>query len=77
MVSVLSESFRVFSQEIVMSKFFRRIGVASGVLAPFAANAAVDVSAVTAAGADVTTVGTAVFGVIVLAMVWKWIRRAL
>ena len=45
--------------------------------APALSFAAVDVTAVTAAGADVTTVGTAVFGVIVLAMVWKWIRRAL
>lgn len=60
-----------------MSKLFKSIAGAAGVVGAGMANAAVDVSAVTAAGADVTTVGTAVFGVIVLAMVWKWIRRAL
>lgn len=39
--------------------------------------AAVDVSAITGAGADVAAVGAAVFAVIVGAKVFKWVRRAL
>lgn len=39
--------------------------------------AAVDVTAVTAAGADIAAVGVAVFAVIVGIKVIKWIRRAL
>lgn len=41
------------------------------------ANAAIDISAVTTAGADVVIVGTAVFAVIVAASAFKWLRRAL
>ena len=40
------------------------------------ANAAVDVTAITAAGADVALVGAAVFAVIIGIKVWKWIRGA-
>lgn len=41
-----------------------------------AANAAIDLAAVTAAGADVALVGAAVFAVIIGIKVWKWIRSA-
>lgn len=40
------------------------------------AHAAVDVTAITAAGADVALVGGAVFAVIIGIKVWKWIRGA-
>jgi hypothetical protein len=36
-----------------------------------------DLAAITAAKADVIAIGTAVFGVIVAAAVFKWVRRAL
>lgn len=42
-----------------------------------AANAAIDLTAVTAAGADVALVGAAVFAVVVGIKVWKWVRGAL
>lgn len=42
-----------------------------------AANAAIDLAAVTAAGADVALVGAAVFAVVVGIKVWKWVRGAL
>lgn len=46
-------------------------------LAATASQAAIDVSAITGAGADVAAVGAAVFAVIVGAKVFKWVRRAL
>lgn len=42
-----------------------------------ASQAAVDVTAVTAAGTDIAAVGTAVFAVYVGIKLVKWIRRAL
>lgn len=41
------------------------------------ANAAVDVTAITGAGADIALVGAAVFTVAVGIKLFKWIRRAL
>ena len=41
-----------------------------------AANAAVDVTAITASGADVAIVGAAVFAVMIGVKVWKWLRAA-
>lgn len=41
------------------------------------ANAAVDVSGITAAGTDVATVGAAVFLVYIGVKVYHWVRRAL
>ena len=41
------------------------------------ANAALDISAITAAGTDVAAVGGAVFAVYVGAKVFKWVRTAL
>lgn len=41
------------------------------------ANAAVDVTAITAAGGDIAIVGAAVFAVYVGLKLYKWIRRAL
>jgi hypothetical protein len=40
-------------------------------------NAAVDVAGITAAGADVATVGAAVFLVYIGVKVYHWVRRAL
>lgn len=63
-----------------MNKFAR---VALGAVASFAAISAhaaagdPDVSAITAAGATVATVGGAVFTVYVGIKVFKWVRRAL
>ena len=42
-----------------------------------AANAAVDVTAVTGANTDIVAVGTAVFAVMVAIKLTKWIRRVL
>jgi len=41
------------------------------------ASAAVDVTAITAAGVDVGTIGAAVLAVIVAAMAFKWFRKAM
>lgn len=61
-----------------MSKSIQRGLIAAGVLgATGAANAAIDLTAVTAAGADVALVGAAVFAVMVGIKVFKWVRRAL
>lgn len=61
-----------------MSKQIKRGLMAAGVLvAAGAANAAVDVTAVTGAGTDIATVGAAVFSVGVGIKLYKWIRRAL
>lgn len=64
-----------------MNKQFRTISRASlGALALAgvgAANAAVDVTSVTAAGTDIAAVGVAVFAVMVGIKLVKWIRRAL
>lgn len=52
--------------------------VAAGVLAAAgAANAAVDVAPITAAGTDIAAVGAAVFAVYVGIKLYKWITRAL
>lgn len=54
--------------------------IAAGVIAAVtagAASAAVDTSAITAAGADIALVGTAVFAVYVGVKLFKWIRSAL
>ena len=61
-----------------MSQNLKRGMLAAGVLATAgAANAAVDVTAVTAAGTDIALVGAAVFAVFVGIKLFKWIRRAL
>lgn len=61
-----------------MNKFVRSGLVAAGVLAVSAgAQAAVDVTAVTGAGADIAIVGAAVFAVAVGVKLFKWIRSAL
>lgn len=41
------------------------------------ANAATDVTAVTASATDIAAVGAAVFGVMVAIKLVKWVRRAL
>lgn len=52
--------------------------IAAGVLAATgAANAAMDVTAVTGASTDIAAVGAAVFGVAVAIKLTKWVRRAL
>lgn len=65
-----------------MNKVFRtittkRIALGSLAFAAGVANAAPDVTAITAAGADVAAVGVAVFAVYVAIKLVKWIRRAL
>ena len=60
-----------------MNQTFKRGLVAAGVLATGAANAAVDITAITASSADVALVGAAVFAVAVGIKLYKWIRRAL
>lgn len=52
-------------------------GVAALALTGVPAFAAVDVTAVTAAGTDIAAVGAAVFAVYVGIKLYKWIRRAL
>lgn len=62
-----------------MNKRFSLARVAAGVFtvgSVAAANAAVDVTAITAAGGDVALVGAAVFAVIIGIKVFQWIRRA-
>lgn len=46
-------------------------------LAPALSHAAIDVTAITAAGTDIAAVGAAVFAVYVGLKLYKWIRRAL
>lgn len=53
-----------------------RLGALAVLSTAGAANAAIDLAAVTAAGADVALVGAAVFAVIIGIKVWKWIRSA-
>jgi len=61
-----------------MTKQVQRGLVAAGVLvAAGAANAAVDVTAITNAGTDIAAVGAAVFAIAVGIKLYKWIRRAL
>ena len=59
------------------TKAVRIIAVAASVLAASAANAAVDVTAITGAGTEIAAVGAAVFVVFVGIKLTKWIRRAL
>lgn len=60
-----------------MSKSVRYGLALAGAFGVGAANAAVDVTAVTGATADIQAVGAAVFGVYVAIKLTKWIRRAL
>lgn len=61
-----------------MSKFNIRTLVAAGVaVSAGAANAAQDLTAITAAGTEIAAVGAAVFAVMVGIKLVKWIRRAL
>lgn len=60
-----------------MSKSIQRGLALAGVFGVGAANAATDVTAVTAAATDIAAVGAAVFGVMVAIKLTKWIRRAL
>ena len=61
-----------------MSQNVKRGLLAAGVLAAAgAANATVDITAITASSADVAAVGAAVFAVAVGIKLYKWIRRAL
>jgi len=61
-----------------MTKNIQRGLVAVGALASVgAANAAQDVTSITAAGTDIALVGGAVFAVYVGIKLVKWIRRAL
>lgn len=61
-----------------MNRNIQRGLVAAGVLATAGvANAAADLTAVTAAGTDIAAVGVAVFAVYVGIKLWKWIRSAL
>lgn len=55
----------------------KTVVVAAAAGAAAHANAAMDVTAITAAGADVALVGGAVFAVYVGAKVFKWVRSAL
>ena len=55
----------------------KKIVALASLVAVGLANAAIDLTAVTAAGTDVAAVGAAVFAVIVAAAAFKWIRRAL
>lgn len=63
--------------QVVFSKKAKLATLSALSIGATAAQAAADVSAITSAGADVAAVGAAVFAVIVGAMVFKWIRRAL
>ena len=61
-----------------MKKLYTRALVAASTLAVAAgANAAVDTTSLTAASTDITSVGVAVFAVIVGIKGIKWVRRAL
>jgi len=59
------------------SKFNKLALVLASLVAAAPAFAAVDVTAVSAAGADIAIVGTAVFAVYVAIKLVHWIRRAL
>lgn len=65
----------------MMTKFFKKSAVVVAGLVPFAASAAIDVTAVTAATTDagtaVATIGAAVLVVYVGIKAYKWIRGAL
>jgi len=50
---------------------------ASVVSLPLVSNAAISLTPITDAGADVALIGVAVFAVIVAIAAFKWIRRAL
>lgn len=58
-------------------KLHRQLLAAGASLVAFSANAATDVTAITAAVTDVGVVATAVFGVYVAIKAAKFIRRAL
>lgn len=56
---------------------YTAIASAASMAAVTSAHAAFDVTAITAAGADIALVGGAVFTVIVSIKVFQWVRRAL
>lgn len=56
---------------------FVKVAAVGAMTAPLLSHAAVDVSDITAAGADIATVGAAVFSLYVGIKLFKWIRRAL
>lgn len=60
-----------------MSKSVRYGLALAGVFGVGAANAAMDVTAITGAGTDIAAVGAAVFVVMVGIKLTKWVRRAL
>ena len=61
-----------------MKKFqTRAVAGAALVAVAGAANAATDVSSLTAVGTDIAAVGAAVFAVIIAIKGIKWVRRAL
>lgn len=55
----------------------KRLGALAILATPALSFAAIDVTAITAAGADVALVGAAVFAVFVGVKVFKWIRGTL
>lgn len=74
----LAPNFQSVLREFVMTENVKRGLVAAGVLAASGASqAAVDVTAITAAGTDIAAVGGAVFAVYIGIRLYKWIRRAL
>lgn len=58
-------------------QMLNKIGTALVFLTPFAAQAAVDVKAITDVGTDVAAVGAAVFGIYVAIKAVKLVRRSL
>ena len=61
--------------------FTRKQALRFGALVPLVsagvANAAVDVTAIAAAGTDIALVGAAVFAIYIAIKLVKWVRRAL
>lgn len=60
-----------------MFKTKNLVSLALAVVTIGSANAAIDVTSITGAGADIALVGAAVFTVAVGIKLFKWIRRAL
>lgn len=58
-------------------KMMNKVFLGAVLAAPAIAMAAVDVTAVTAAGTDIAAVGAAVFAVYIAIKLVHWIRRAL
>lgn len=56
---------------------FVKLAAVGAMTAPLLSHAAVDITAITAAGTDIAAVGAAVFALYVGIKLFKWVRRAL